>query len=85
MMSEERDMMGRARRERFPGEMGEQEVFSRFADIAAYTRLENIEAMLEAVNIPVIDGRDCHGRMNPPCSASSCRCACDRPCVCVRP
>ena len=35
--------------------MEDAEVYSRFADIAAWTRLEDIEAMLHAAGILVID------------------------------
>jgi len=35
-------------------EISEQEVFTRFADIAQNTRLDDIEAMLTAAGIPII-------------------------------
>ena len=64
------------------GEMGQAEVDSRLENMRAGESLRDIEAMLSAVGIPVIDGRQ---GVEATCAASRCRCTCDRPCVCIRP
>lgn len=58
-------------------QMGQAEVDSRLEDMRAYESLADIEARLNTVGIPVIDGRVT-------CAECTCGCFCDGPCVCAR-
>jgi hypothetical protein len=64
----------------------DSEVRTRFADIAMYERVADLEAMLHAAGIPIITRKETQAAAHPPTckECTLCSCTCDMRCVCNR-